>query len=148
MLENLTGEGHRGEFADAGAAVGLPPGQRVNGRGLAAADYDNDGDVDVAVNSIGGPLLLLRNSGARGHWLEVKPNGLPPGRRSPPCCPAAAGSCASSTPGAATSPPRILAPTSASAPRRGSRELIVRSPDGSETRLRNVAADRILALTP
>ncbi len=25
VLENLTGEGHRGEFADAGAAVGLPP---------------------------------------------------------------------------------------------------------------------------
>ena len=64
MLENLTGEGHRGEFADAGAAVGLPPGPRVNGRGLAAADFDNDGDVDIAVNTIGGPLLLLRNSGA------------------------------------------------------------------------------------
>ena len=28
VLENLTGEGHRGEFADAGAAVGLPPDQR------------------------------------------------------------------------------------------------------------------------
>ena len=79
VLENLTGEGRRGEFADAGAAVGLPPGQRVNGRGLAAADYDNDGDVDVAVNSIGGPLLLLRNSGARGHWLEVKLDGFAPG---------------------------------------------------------------------
>ena len=81
VLENLTGEGHRGEFADAGAAVGLPPGQRVNGRGLAAADYDNDGDVDVAINSIAGPLLLLRNSGATGHWLEVKLDGFAPGAR-------------------------------------------------------------------
>ena len=81
VLENLTGEGHRGEFADAGEAVGLPPGQRVNGRGLAAADYDNDGDVDVAINSVAGPLLLLRNSGATGHWLEVKLNGFAPGTR-------------------------------------------------------------------
>ena len=37
----------------------------VNGRGLAAADYDNDGRVDVAVNSIGGKLILLHNTGAR-----------------------------------------------------------------------------------
>ena len=37
-----------------------------NGRGLAAADYDNDGDVDLAVGSIGGRLQLLRNDGADG----------------------------------------------------------------------------------
>ena len=149
VLENLTGEGRRGEFADAGAAVGLPAGLRLNGRGLAAADYDNDGDVDVAVNSIGGPLLLLRNSGARGPLARGEAEAAsPPGRRSPPCCPAVAGSCASSTPGAATSPPRIRAPTSASAPPRSVAELIVRSPDGGERRLTDVAADQVLALTP
>ena len=37
-----------------------------NGRGLAAADYDNDGDLDLAVGSIGGALQLLRNDGAPG----------------------------------------------------------------------------------
>ena len=37
-----------------------PDALRVNGRGLAAADFDNDGHVDVAVNSIGGRLMLLR----------------------------------------------------------------------------------------
>ena len=39
-------------------------GPLVNGRGLAAADYDNDGRVDIAVNSIGGKLILLHNTGA------------------------------------------------------------------------------------
>jgi len=148
VLENLTGEGHGGEFADAAAAVGLPPDQRLNGRGLAAADYDNDGDLDIAVNSIAGPLLLLRNSGARGHWLEVKTTSfapgttvtavLPGGRRLVRELRAGSSYLSSEDPrahfglGAAT---RVA-------------ELIVRYPDGNETRLQNVAADRILALTP
>ena len=33
------------------------------------------------MNSIAGPLLLLQNSGARGHWLEVKTNGFAPGTK-------------------------------------------------------------------
>jgi hypothetical protein len=57
----------------------VAPGLRVNGRGLSAADYDNDGDVDVAVGSIGGPLALLRNTGARAHWLEVSVTPFSPG---------------------------------------------------------------------
>ena len=36
---------------------GLP---KIIGRGLAAADFDNDGHMDVAINSIGGPLVLLK----------------------------------------------------------------------------------------
>ena len=67
VLENRGG----GHFADATAAVGLRPGPVVNGRGVAAADYDNDGRVDIAVNSIGGKLILLHNTGGSGHWLEV-----------------------------------------------------------------------------
>jgi Na+-translocating ferredoxin:NAD+ oxidoreductase RnfD subunit len=64
-----------GGFVRADAASGL----RVNGRGVAAADYDNDGDVDLAVGSIGGPLALLRNTGARGHWLGVTVRPFSPG---------------------------------------------------------------------
>ncbi len=41
-----------GEIADVSAGVGLGDGPLVNGRGLAAADYDNDGDLDVAVASL------------------------------------------------------------------------------------------------
>ena len=54
-------------------------GPLVNGRGVAAADYDNDGRVDVAVNSIGGKLILLHNTGASGHWLEVSLARFAPG---------------------------------------------------------------------
>ncbi len=38
-------------------------GLTLNGRGLAAADVDNDGRMDVAINSIGGKLVLLRSTG-------------------------------------------------------------------------------------
>ena len=146
VLENLTGEGHRGEFADAGAAVGLPPGQRVNGRGLAAADYDNDGDVDVAINSVAGPLLLLRNSGATGHWLEVKADGFAPGTRITAVLPGGrrlvrelhAGSSYLSS-----EDPRahfgLGAATKVS-------ELLVRFPDGTARRLTNVAANQLVVV--
>jgi Na+-translocating ferredoxin:NAD+ oxidoreductase RnfD subunit len=52
---------------------------RLNGRGVAAADYDNDGRVDLAVSSIGGRLLLLRNTGPTRRWLEVELRPATPG---------------------------------------------------------------------
>ncbi|HEX4441739.1 MAG TPA: CRTAC1 family protein [Thermoanaerobaculia bacterium] len=41
------------------------------GRGSAVADFDNDGDLDIAVSNSGGPIQLLRNDGAHGNWLGV-----------------------------------------------------------------------------
>ncbi len=61
--------------------LGVESRPRVIGRGLAAADYDNDGDVDVAINSIAGPLVLLENDGAAGRWLEVELGAFAPGTR-------------------------------------------------------------------
>ena len=52
---------------------------RTNGRGLAAADYDNDGRVDIAINSIGGKLILLHNTSKSGHWLTVQVAPFSPG---------------------------------------------------------------------
>src|SRR5262245_3702047 len=78
VLSDLSPDGSSKRFANVGVA-GLRGSPRVNGRGLAAADYDNNGTVDIAVGSIGGRLVLLRNTGDAGHWLEVEPATFAPG---------------------------------------------------------------------
>ncbi len=58
--------------AEGGAALQAP---RV-GRGLAVADYDNDGYLDVAISSLGRRAVLLKNQGARkGNWIEMRAQG-------------------------------------------------------------------------
>jgi len=64
-----------GRWVDTGILRGL----RLNGRGLAAADYDNDGRVDLAINTIGGRIVLLRNTSPGEHWLEVRLARFAPG---------------------------------------------------------------------
>ncbi len=68
-----------GNWLDATSLLGAAGLPAVNGRGLAAADFDNDGHVDLAVNSVGGRLMLLRSSGGTGHWLEVNLKPFVPG---------------------------------------------------------------------
>ncbi|MGH9381244.1 MAG: CRTAC1 family protein [Thermoanaerobaculia bacterium] len=46
-------------------------------RGLAAADFDNDGDPDLALLENGGPAVLLEN-GTRSEWVGVTLRGAPP----------------------------------------------------------------------
>jgi len=75
VFENLGA----GSFGDIGTAAGLDTVGRLLARGSAAADYDNDGDVDVAVATIGGDLVLLENTGTGGNWLEVALEGFHPG---------------------------------------------------------------------
>ena len=46
------------------------------GRGMAIADYDNDGDLDFAVSMIEQPMELLRNDTPKGNYLTVDLVGL------------------------------------------------------------------------
>ncbi|HKU58347.1 MAG TPA: FG-GAP-like repeat-containing protein, partial [Gaiellaceae bacterium] len=66
----------QGEY---GVAKNVLPNLKLNGRGLAAADVDNNGQMQVAVNTIGGKLALLRPSGPSGHWLDVSLSRFVPG---------------------------------------------------------------------
>jgi hypothetical protein len=127
-------------------AAGLS-GVRVNGRGLAAADYDNDGRVDVAVGSIGGRLLLLHNTAPRRHWLEVDVRPFAPGALVTAVLPdrrrlvreVQAGSSYLSS-----EDPRVHFGLGGVA---RLRELVVRYPGGAERRLRDVRADRIVVVS-
>ena len=76
-LEDYVNDGSK--FVDASAASGLDAVGDLLARGAAAADYDNDGDVDFAVSQIGGPLVLLQNRVSGKHWLEVALDGFHPG---------------------------------------------------------------------
>ena len=50
-------------------------------RGMAAGDYDNDGDVDVLVCNVAQAPLLLRNEGGnRNRWLRIHLIGRPSNR--------------------------------------------------------------------
>ena len=61
-------------FADSSEAWGTAG---LNGyfNGAAYADLDNDGRLDVVINCINAPAVILKNNGVRRHWLSVEFRG-------------------------------------------------------------------------
>jgi len=66
----------KGKFIDVSNESG--PGLQVkrSSRGAVFDDFDNDGDVDIAIlNSGRAPTLLKNDSPHQGHWLQIKLQG-------------------------------------------------------------------------
>jgi hypothetical protein len=69
LYRNLGG----GRFEDVSSKAGTAIADLNIARGCALGDFDNDGDVDVIVNNLGGPPSLLRNDGGnKNNWVMVK----------------------------------------------------------------------------
>jgi len=60
-----------GRFSDVTAGTGDSAAIRAVGRGLAFADYNRDGRVDVLIADLEGPAILLENRSDTGSWLRV-----------------------------------------------------------------------------
>jgi enediyne biosynthesis protein E4 len=68
MFRNLG----KGMFEKVSDSLGPDFVRPIVGRGLATADYDNDGDIDIVTNNSGDYPTLLRNDGGNAnHWLTI-----------------------------------------------------------------------------
>ena len=69
MFRNLG----KGQFDKVSDSLGPDFIRPIVGRGLATADYDNDGDIDIVTNNRGDYPSLLRNEGGNAnHWLTIQ----------------------------------------------------------------------------
>jgi len=68
-------------FIDVTATLDEEVQRSMVGRGSAAADFDNDGRIDLlAVDFEGAAMLLENRSETKNHWLTLDLRGLPPNR--------------------------------------------------------------------
>ncbi len=72
LLQNEQGQ----KFRDVGDETGISALERHVARGAAAADFDNDGKVDIAVSNLDEVPSLIRNAGStENHWLRIRTVG-------------------------------------------------------------------------
>lgn len=81
MTPQLLRNDGAGRFDDISGEAGDYFHQKMLGRGVAGADFDMDGDLDIAISHLDRPLALLRNENRTGHFLGVslqRPDRVPP----------------------------------------------------------------------
>lgn len=139
-----------GRFADVSKTAGGDFQLSGHYRGVAFADFDNDGRVDAVVSNVDGPARLFRNiTPDAGHWLALKLRGtrsnrdgigakiavtLPSGRKLYNHCTTSVGYASSSE-----SLVRFGFGKDTAA-----KLIEIRWPSGAVQDLRNVEADRVL----
>lgn len=65
-----------GQFADGARAGGAPFATKINARGAAVLDFDNDGRMDVLFTALADRAFLLKNRApATNHWLTLRLEG-------------------------------------------------------------------------
>jgi hypothetical protein len=73
LYQNL----HNGRFIDVSDAVGVVVMESNTSRGCAFGDYDNDGDIDILINSVNAlPQLLRTETSNQNNWIKIKTIGV------------------------------------------------------------------------
>jgi hypothetical protein len=146
IFRNL-GNGKFEELMDqAGPGIAAPHASR----GCAFGDFDNDGDIDMAIVNLNEPPSLLRNDVSGGaHWLKVKLVGVKSNR-------SAIGGRVTAHYGGKVQAQEVLSQSSfySASDRRlhfglgaaTRADLEIRWPNGNRERVENVLADRLVVI--